>query len=655
MEKEQDLNPEQITAVTHLSGPLLVLAGAGSGKTRVVTYRIVHLIRQAGVPPSQILAVTFTNKAAGEMQERIYALTSKTPPSEKRNWAFLTRGFEQEYPLISTFHSLGARILREFIHHLGYPQNFVIYDEEDSNKLLKTCLAPEHKEESAHVKAFRGLISHAKNQLLDPSAVEVDDLPASIQKEFPRAYYLYQEGLKNAHAVDFDDLLFLTVRLLKEHPEVLSTLQERWHYLLIDEYQDTNQAQYLIARMLIEKTHNIFVVGDPDQSIYSWRGANIRNILDFEKDYPGAKIIRLEQNYRSRKNILDAANHLVKHNQNRYEKALWSDRGEGEKISLFVADSEREEASFVIHEMERLHLTHKIPYKQMAIFYRTNFQSRLFEDVLLKMRIPYVIVGGISFYHRREIKDLLAFLHMVESSSDIVAFMRTINLPKRGLGATTIEKLRVQSALSNQPILACALNPPEEMRLSTKQKESLKQYAQLIHELRAVKEEGSLSKLMTETIRRSGYLDFLREDRETFQDRKGNIEELVAKASEWERFNPESSLQEFLEELCLKSAVDEIPSDDTVHLMTIHNGKGLEFTAVFLVGMEEDLFPHANSRESHERLEEERRLCYVGMTRAKERLYLTAAEARFIWGISRRMRPSRFLREIPKEYIHRVQ
>ncbi|MCH9627878.1 MAG: ATP-dependent DNA helicase PcrA [Chlamydiales bacterium] len=638
MENSSQLNPSQLNAVQHLEGPLLVLAGAGSGKTRVVTCRIAQLI-ESGVSPSQILAVTFTNKAAGEMRERIHALLPR-----------------YDYPTISTFHSLGVKIMRESIQHLGYAPNFLIYDEEDSNKLLRSCLQSVGIKKE--VKTFRTLISQAKNALQAPSDLDLSDLPHSMQRIFPEVYSLYQQRLREANALDFDDLLFLTVKLFQDHPDVLAYYQEQWPYLLIDEYQDTNQAQYLMARLIVGQKQNIFVVGDPDQSIYSWRGANIQNILNFEKDYPGARVIRLEQNYRSTTNILDAANTLIQYNNSRYEKNLWSDQGAGEKISLYVGDTEREEAGFVVHEIERLHTFHQIPLSEMTIFYRTNFQSRLFEDFLLRKRLPYVIVGGISFYHRKEIKDLLAFLRMLVSDHDVVSFERTLNLPKRGIGTATLEKIRTQAAQLEVPLLAFCVKlvrgEQEGVRLSAKQREGLSAYTRLIQNLRELIASSSLQKLVIETIRQSNYLDILREDKETFEDRKGNVDELVAKAHEWEVMNDSTELEGFLEELSLKGSIDEANfSGDQVNLMTIHNGKGLEFRATFLVGMEEDLFPHANSRNSFEALEEERRLCYVGMTRAKERLYLSAAETRFLWGQHRMMRPSRFLREIPKKYLEK--
>jgi len=639
----KDLNPEQQLAAMHIKGPLLVLAGAGSGKTRVVAFRIAYLIEN-GVDPSQILAVTFTNKAAGEMQERVHAL--------------LANKFYSGHPTICTFHSLGVRIMRESSHALGYFSNFTIYDEEDTNKLLRGCLQTLNVKKEAEFKAFRNFISHAKNQLQSPSDINLEGLPHGFQDVAPKVYELYQSRLRESNALDFDDLLFLTVRLFQQHPEVLATYQKRWPFLLIDEYQDTNHAQYLMARLIVGENRNIFVVGDPDQSIYSWRGANIQNILNFERDYPGAKVVRLEQNYRSRKNILDAANKLIKNNSSRFEKNLWSMRGEGEKIALFVGGTEREEAGFVIHEIERLNTFNKIPFSEMTIFYRTNFQSRIFEDFLLRKRIPYTIVGGISFYQRKEIKDILAFLRMLNSDHDFVSFERTINLPKRGIGPTTIEKIRALASETGVPVLAFCMqlidSDKSEVKLSAKQKEGLQEYVMLIKNLRLLQKEASLEKLVIETIRQSNYLNVLREEKETFDDRKANLDELISKAHEWELLNDTVSLDAFLEELSLKSSLDEAYFDrDKVNLMTLHNGKGLEFDTAFLVGMEEDLFPHVNSRDSYEALEEERRLCYVGMTRAKERLYLSAAETRFIWGSHRMMRPSRFLREIPKEFIDR--
>lgn len=627
------LNPEQLQASTHKSGPLLVLAGAGSGKTRIVTQRVFHLIA-SGVDPGKILAVTFTNKAAGEMLERIR--------HERRDGLM---------PLICTFHSLGAKILRESVHHLGYPNGFAIYDAHDSDELLKRCMQTLGLK-GEDIKILRAHISYAKNNLIPPADANENACP-----HFKTVYTFYEERLKECGALDFDDLLYLPVRLFQEKKEVLEMYQERWEYLLVDEYQDTNHAQYLLARLIVEKSTNLFVVGDPDQSIYSWRGANIRNILNFEKDFPGARIVKLEQNYRSRKIILDAANALIENNKSRFKKRLWSAKEGGEKISLFVAESDRQEAQFVVEEIEHLYRHEGIALKEMAIFYRTNFQSRAFEDFLLRKKLPYAIVGGLSFYQRKEIKDILAFLHMVQSNDNFIAFARTINLPKRGIGDVTLEKIRERAAAASLSLFSfCTslISGKGEMRLSEKQRGALTDYVSLISFLRE-KAQGSLQELVEQTIRKSGYLAVLAEDKETFEDRKANIEELISKAAEWESEVASPSLQAFLEELSLKSSLDEVEmGNDKLSLMTIHNGKGLEFDTVFLVGMEEDLFPHANSRGSFEAVEEERRLCYVGMTRAKERLYLSAAEKRLLWGSLRMMRPSRFLREIPRDYITRI-
>ena len=638
----QDFNPQQWEAITTLEGAVLVLAGAGSGKTRVVTARIVYLIEN-GIPPSSILGVTFTNKAAGEMRERVRKLT-------------------QHQVLICTFHSLGARVLRESIYALGYQRDFTIYDEEDVEKLLRVCLVELNlKDKKMDAKPFRHLISHAKNALLEPDQISQTDLTTDIEQAFPQVYALYQRKLREYQAVDFDDLLFLTVKLWREHPNILARYQERWAFVLIDEYQDTNAAQYAMARLLVEKRRNLFVVGDPDQSIYSWRGAHIHNILNFERDYPGAKVVRLEQNYRSRMNILTIANALISHNSGRYPKKLWSQLGTGEKIKLFIGEDERAEADFVASQIE-YHRSQKLPLNEMVVFYRTNAQSRVFEDSLIYRGIPYIIVGGISFYQRREIKDILAFLRISQSSADYISFARTINLPKRGLGEATIEKMRHNANQEGMTILEYCealfkeISLKTILRLTSKQKESLNEYLHIIHELRSLSKQGSIRTLVLAAIEHTRYMEYLLEDKESYEDRRENLDELIAKAVEWELSAPDPSLESFLEELSLKSSLDETDSSqDRLSLMTIHNGKGLEFTVTFLVGLEEDLFPHINSKNSQEELEEERRLCYVGITRAKEYLYLSYCHTRYLWGNLRLQKPSRFLKEIPKEEIEKMK
>lgn len=631
------LNEAQRQAVETLEGPLLVLAGAGSGKTRVVTYRIVNLLRH-NVSPSSILGLTFTNKAAQEMRHRVHQMT-------------------QSNVLISTFHSLGSRILRESIDVLGYRRDFTLYDEEDSNRLLRSCCQQlDLGEEKSTIKAMKSYISNIKNHPLN--------IPEeAVGKGYEtKVYHLYQAKLKEYNAVDFDDLLLLPVRIFEEFPDILESYQNRWQYLLIDEYQDTNEAQYLLIKFLTAKTHNICAVGDPDQSIYSWRGAQIQNIINFEKDFPGAKVVLLEQNYRSHTNILEVANSLISHNTTRHEKKLWSALGEGPKIKHFVANSEKEEADYVGDRLNYHHQHDQLPWNHMVVFYRTHAQSRIFEDFFYSHRVPYVIVGGVSFYQRREVKDILAFLKIVHSGSDFIAFSRTINLPKRGIGHVTLEKMRHGASEEGLGIIdycaALVNNTPlkTSLRLSGKQKESLAGYLQMIQELRQGFVNGTLRDLVMYAIAKSDYLSYLKEDKETFEEREANLNALVGKAAEWESMQDQATLASFLEELSLKSNLDEADNvKERVHLMSIHNGKGLEYDLVFLVGLEEDLFPHINSREDADKLEEERRLCYVGITRTKERLYLTHAKQRLIWGTSRRQFPSRFLSELPSGLIEVVK
>lgn len=631
----EQLNQEQQEAVLHIYGPLLVLAGAGSGKTRIVTHRIAHLLN-TGNSQEQILAMTFTNKAADEMRHRILHLTQRTI-------------------LTCTFHSLCAKILRESISALGYTRQFTIYDEEDSEKVLKECfLSLGSKEEKSTLKRIRSQISQAKNGMVSIQEQEAEE----AIEGFHKIYSLYQRKLKEYNAVDFDDLLFLTVELFRSHPEILSHYQKRWQFILIDEYQDTNAAQYTLTRLLAEQHQNVFAVGDPDQSIYSWRGANIHNILNFEKDFPGAKVIALEQNYRSTCNILEASNALIAHNTSRYEKNLWSDRGEGEKIQLYIAESEQMEAEFVVKQLYKLHEELEIPLKECVIFYRTNFQSRIFEDRLLRERIPYVIIGGLSFYQRKEIKDILSFLRVVVTGDDTVAFLRTINLPKRGFGETSLLKLKaLANSFGESLFKTCQkiVETPSLLKLSQRQLEGLRDYVHVITCLREMLGQNRpIHEILLETLDRCRYFEYLKEDPESYEERRSNIEELVSKAAEWQEEVEDPSLTTFLEELTLKSSTEKSENqEDQVRMMTLHNSKGLEFTAAFLVGMEEELLPHINSLDMPDAIEEERRLCYVGMTRAKQFLFLSASRYRYLWGMPRFMRPSRFLKEIPDQFLQK--
>lgn len=617
------LNKEQLEAIRYTEGPLLVIAGAGSGKTRTLTHRIAHLIEQ-GVDPAEILAVTFTNKAAGEMKERIEKLCSVSI-------------------LASTFHSLSAKILRQAIAPLGFSPSFAIFDEEDSEKVIAQVVGSKDL-----VKSVKGAISKAKNLLLSPELLLKED------QVIGTFYKSYQDKLKEYNALDFDDLLYQTMMLFQGHPHILEQFQRRWSFILIDEYQDTNHAQYMLTKLLAGLHHNVFAVGDPDQSIYSWRGADIHNILNFEKDYPGAKIIVLEQNYRSQQQILAAANGLIAHNQSRYKKKLWSARAEGEKVHLQICPTDKDEVAFVTQQILK-HRQKSLPLSECAILYRTHFQSRLFEDALLKHRIPYQIIGGISFYMRREVKDLLSYLRIASQGSDFLSFVRTINVPKRGIGQVTIEKLRQASEEHRTTIfLLCqrVVDGEIALSLSQKQREALKSYVSVIVALRAMIEaKEPISELLEEILERTNFMDYLDEDPETSSERKENARELVSTAIEWAGERQTSDLVDFLEELSLRSSLDQKTEGDTLRLMTLHNGKGLEFSLCFLVGMEEELFPHINAQDSPEAIEEERRLAYVGMTRAKDFLYLSAAKQRLLWGTVRPMRPSRFLFEIPSETV----
>ncbi|ACZ32661.1 ATP-dependent DNA helicase pcrA [Chlamydia pneumoniae LPCoLN] len=634
-----ELNEAQRKAVTAPLNPVLVLAGAGAGKTRVVTYRILHLINQ-GIAPREILAVTFTNKAARELKERIVNQCASTN--------------EFDVPMVCTFHSLGVFILRRSINLLNRENNFTIYDQSDAEKLIKYALQ-QHNLKPNLASKIQAHISQAKNRLLFPEDLDPNDYIDPVVS----IYQEYQKKLIEANALDFDDLLFLTVRLLRESPEAQELYNQLWKALLIDEYQDTNHAQYTLMQLLSKQHRNVFAVGDPDQSIYSWRGANIHNILNFENDYPNAKVLCLEENYRSYGNILNAANALIKNNASRLEKELRSVKGPGEKIRLFLGSTDREEADFVAAEILQLHRVGNIKLRDICIFYRTNSQSRTFEDALLRRRIPYEIIGGLSFYKRKEIQDILAFLRIFISKSDIVAFDRTVNLPKRGIGSTTIFALTQYAIAQGLPILkACqqALDT-KDVKLSKKQQEGLQEYLALFPQIEHAYNTLSLRDFIESVVRITGYLEILKEDADTFKDRKSNLEELYHKALESEQQNPKTHLELFLDDLALKGSDDDQNlTADRVNLMTLHNGKGLEFRVSFLVGLEEQLLPHANSLGgTYENIEEERRLCYVGITRAQDLLYLTAAQVRSLWGTVRMMKPSRFLKEIPKDYMIQVR
>jgi DNA helicase-2/ATP-dependent DNA helicase PcrA len=630
----RDLNPPQREAVTHTEGPLLVLAGAGSGKTRVIAHRIAYLLGVKGVHPRNVLAVTFTNKAAEEMLRRVQDL-------------LLPAGLRP--PLISTFHSASVRILREHVRHLGVSPNFVIYDEDDRLDLVKECLREEEVDERAlPPSAVVHRISHAKNQML--SAEEVEQLARGPREERIAAVYRrYQERLSQAAALDFDDLLLLTVRLWEKVPEVLAWYRGLWKYVLVDEYQDTNRVQYRIVRLLTGEHRNLCVVGDDDQSIYRFRGATLRNILDFEGDFEGTRVIRLEQNYRSTKRILAIASTVIANNAGRKGKTLWTENALGEPARVYRARDENEEAAFVAHTVGRLRAD-GVEAGDVAVFYRTNAQSRVLEDALRRSAIPYVIVGGVRFYERREIKDVLAYVRLIVNPGDDVAFKRAIAAPSRGVGRATLARLEETARREKAPLLEACGRLGDEV--TGKSRRTLEEFCRLITGLRELKAGASLPALIGEVVSRSGYREGLRQERTAeAEGRLENLEELIAAVEEFQRSRESATLEEFLDTVALLSDVDEWHAEQgAVTLMTLHSAKGLEFPVVFVTGMEEGVFPHIRSMQDVEELEEERRLCYVGLTRAKRQLYLSYALHRRLHG-GGLGEPSRFLLEIPEDQL----
>jgi DNA helicase-2/ATP-dependent DNA helicase PcrA len=629
-----DLNPPQREAVTAGDGSLLVLAGAGSGKTRVIAHRIAHLLGVRGVPSRAVLAVTFTNKAAGEMARRVEALLQAS-------------GLRA--PFIATFHSACVRILRQHGARIELPPQFTIYDEDDRLALVKGCMREgELADRSFTPSAAVHRISAWKNQMLTvPEALAGARGP--WEQRAALVYSRYDKRLREVGAVDFDDLLLLTVRLLTEVPEVLAWYRGLWRHLLVDEYQDTNRAQYRIIRLLTAGHGNICCVGDPDQSIYRWRGADIRNILEFERDYPGTRVVRLEQNYRSTQRILAVAAGVIVHNLHRKDKTLWTANAEGESARVYRAWDEHEEAFFVARTALDLR-GEGLGWDGIAVFYRTNAQSRVLEDALRRARIPYVIVGGVRFYERREIKDTLAYVRLAVNPADDVAFRRAIGTPARGIGAATLARLDEVAAREARPLLAIAADPPPDVR--GKPRRTLEEFARMMARLGAERRHLTPPAFLDLVLAASGYRDALaREASPEAEGRLENLEELVAAAEDFTRTTPEAPVEGFLDSVALLSDIDELrDAEARVTLMTLHSAKGLEFPAVFMTGLEEGVFPHARSVDDPEAIEEERRLCYVGVTRARERLYLTWAEHRRIHGYGTG-EPSRFLEEMPGEHL----
>ena len=626
-----DLNEQQRQAVVHGEGPLLVLAGAGSGKTRVITYRVAHLIKERGVTPGAVLAVTFTNKAAEEMRERVKALV----------------GGLDEQPWVGTFHRFCSSLLRRHIQVIGFPRGYTIYDVDDQRALLRKVLA-DLRIEGFRPAELQSKISNAKNSKTGPlqTLASLDD-PSLVD-----IYKAYQAGLKSAGALDFDDLLLRTIELLEASDEILERQRERFEHILIDEYQDTNYPQYRLIRLLAPPHNNICAVGDDDQSIYRWRGADIENILRFERDFPGATIIKLEQNYRSTQVILDAAHGVVEHLSGRHPKKLWTDRGSGEQVAYFTADTEEAEASFVVSQIEKM--LGSRPASDFAVLFRTNAQSRPFEEALARHRIPFQLIGGVRFYERKEIKDVLAYLHLGMNHDDIVSLRRVINTPTRGIGDVTIAKLELLARQHGVSVWEAIGQHLPFLDASAKVKNALSLFKELIAAIaESIEDRESPSEVIDFILKESGYLgSLIQEQSDEAMGRIDNIKELIAAAKAYEEAFPEGDTAGFLDQAALVSEADSFDADaPRATLMTLHCAKGLEFGVVFLAGFEEGLLPHARSLDSAEALEEERRLCYVGMTRARDKLILTNARSRRRFDGFTTAKPSRFLEDIPEAVL----
>ena len=636
------LNEPQREAVYHTDGPLLILAGAGSGKTRVLTHRIAYLIGERGVNPWNILAITFTNKAAEEMRQRVDNLV----------------GFGAESVWVSTFHSACVRILRRFIDRLGYENHFTIYDTDDQKTLIKeVCRKVDVDTKVFKERSLLSAISSAKNEMILPDEFELNAGGDFAKMKIAKVYREYEAQMRANNALDFDDLLVKTVQLLQTQPDVLESYQERFRYIMVDEYQDTNTVQFQLVSLLAGKYKNLCVVGDDDQSIYKFRGANIRNILDFEHEFPDAKVIKLEQNYRSTGNILNAANSVIANNRGRKEKSLWTENGEGELIRLRQFDTAFDESDFIGEDIKSA-VRQGGSYNDSAVLYRTNAQSRLLEEKFIAMNIPYKIVGGVNFYARREIKDLLAYLKTIDNGRDDVAVRRIINVPKRGIGLTTINRIQ-ESATERGIGFYEALLAPGLIAGVGRSATKLDSFAALIEYFKTLAEEMNITDLLQEVIEKTGYIESLEnEDKEEAKTRKENIDELISKAATYEEScqdkDEKATLSGFLEEVALVADIDSLDEDqEYVVLMTLHSAKGLEFPRVYLAGMEDGLFPGYMSINAGDReeLEEERRLCYVGITRAEQELTLTSARRRMVHGETQYNPMSRFVKEIPRELL----
>lgn len=634
------MNPPQAEAVKYTDGPLLIMAGAGSGKTRVLTHRVAYLMASKQIAPWNILAITFTNKAAREMKDRI---------------ARLVGGVADDI-WISTFHSMCVRILRRDIDRIRYDRNFSILDSSDQLTAIKQVLKELNLDPKKYEpRTLLGMISNYKNELRTPqeAAALVGNNP--YEKVISDVYTAYEKKLKQNNVLDFDDLIMKAIQLFQEAPDVLAFYQKKFRYIHVDEYQDTNRAQYTLVKLLAEAHENLCVVGDSDQSIYRWRGADIANILTFEKDYPSAHVILLEQNYRSTKRILEAANGVIQNNSSRKDKKLWTENAEGEKLLLHVASDDRDEAFFIINQMKELR-QEGIDYGEMAVLYRTNAQSRGLEEMLLKSNIPYKMVGGTKFYERKEIKDILAYLRLIANPDEDISFVRVVNEPKRGIGAATVDKLGDFAAMQGVSLME-AIRDIELSGIAPRTATKLAEFRKLMVDLRQMADYLSISELIEEVLKKSGYEEMLKIEKTLeAESRLENLQEFLSVAQNFEEESDEQTLVAFLTDLTLVSDLDSLEEVDELHqvtLMTLHSAKGLEFPVVFLIGMEEGLFPHSRALNDPEEMEEERRLAYVGITRAEKRLYLTRAQSRMLYGRFQNNPESRFLHELPETLLER--
>ena len=636
----EGLNDKQYEAVVNTDGPCLVIAGAGSGKTKVLTHKIAYLIGKKGVKPWNILAITFTNKAANEMKERIANIVGD---DAKDIW-------------MGTFHSICVRILRKFIDRIGFDSSFIIFDTSDQKTLVKGCLKDLAIDDKMfNDRAVLSEISNAKNEMLEPDQYAVRANGDFRKEKIATVYELYQKRLKENNAVDFDDIINYAIKILEENPDILEYYSNKFQYVLVDEYQDTNKSQFTLVTMLASRNGNITVVGDNDQGIYSFRGADISNILNFERDFPGTKIIKLEQNYRCTGNILKAANAVIKNNEVKYKKELWTQNEEGNLPKVYQADNEYDEATYIVEQIEHLKREEYYKYSDFAVLYRMNTQSRAIEDILRRENIPYKIVGGLKFYDRKEIKDTIAYLRLIQNGNDNLSLKRIINEPKRGIGKTSLDKVE-QIAEASGTSMYEVIKKADEFGLNRVFLNS-RDFVNVIEELKSKKDELSVSELIKLTLKKTGYTKALEaENTIEAENRIANLDELLTVAIEFEEEFAENSLSEFLEGITLSSDLDNMEEqEDSVTLMTLHSAKGLEFPVVFLVGMEEGIFPGYQSMMDPQELEEERRLCYVGITRAKENLFLTCSKQRTVFGSTSYNPVSRFLNEIPEELLEGYQ